>query len=430
MDNTQETFSALEQLKNQLWSIHAREVSDTKRMLQNMATAVDNIEKKELCETASRLRNLATDLGNIGKKEHGFMKIFGIEDDELVHSRFLAWLLDPSETHGLGAYFVEKFLCKATSKARNFDISNLDFSNLSVKREEISDTSRSDIRLFDQSGSFHCTIENKIRSREGDDQTNRLYGGFHGMAPIELFIFLSLGEKEKPKNPNFISLTYREVLPLLKELLKVSSDNDTRFLIENYVNTLERLIMSEKFEGYSEKTKLYYEYWKYIDEVKNAFEQDRKALLSTLEEEIKRRKWWDDKSWEMEKTGGEIYVWKTPWYLNEKEGVYFELQPSNRERAISLYVYGEPSGFSTGFSKIFKDFLEKKHPGKLASDFRKTFSTAVSKFLEKEIQFSPAEKDQVEKILKSLDEMVVHFEEIIDMSIDAFKKKRVRQTES
>jgi len=33
-----------------------------------------------------------------------------IIDNEIRHSNFLAWLLDPSETHGLGDYFLNLFL--------------------------------------------------------------------------------------------------------------------------------------------------------------------------------------------------------------------------------------------------------------------------------------------------------------------------------
>ena len=36
--------------------------------------------------------------------------------------------------------------------------------------------------------------------------------------------------------------------------------------------------MSEKFEGFSEKTQLYYQYYKYTNEIKKAFEKDRKLL--------------------------------------------------------------------------------------------------------------------------------------------------------
>jgi len=39
-----------------------------------------------------------------------------IKDNELKHSVFLSWLLDPSETHGLGDYFLKIFLRKPLSK--------------------------------------------------------------------------------------------------------------------------------------------------------------------------------------------------------------------------------------------------------------------------------------------------------------------------
>ena len=38
------------------------------------------------------------------------LDILGVARDELAHSNMLAWLLDPSETHGLGLFPVRKFL--------------------------------------------------------------------------------------------------------------------------------------------------------------------------------------------------------------------------------------------------------------------------------------------------------------------------------
>jgi len=63
------------------------------------------------------------------------LKVFGLEDNELVHSNFLAWLLDPLENHGLGHYFVQEFVRIVASKTDAIDITDLNFSNLQVERE-------------------------------------------------------------------------------------------------------------------------------------------------------------------------------------------------------------------------------------------------------------------------------------------------------
>jgi len=426
MEKTRETLSALEQLKDQLNGIANREILETERMLHSLMVDAVNIQRSELSENATRLRSLAEDVVSIQKKEFSLMKVFGIENYELAHSSFLAWLLDPLGDHGLGSQFAYKFICQATSKIKEFDLTGVDFRNLCVDREISGDESRLDIRMRDPLGSFLCVIENKILSKEGTDQTNRLYRDYHNVSSKELFVFLTLDEKAKPVNSNFTPITYKEVLSILRSLSEESVNPNTKFLIRHYINTLERLIMSENYEGFSERTKLYYRYQKYIDEVRKAFDQDRQLLLSTLEEEVKRRQWWDDKFWRMDRTGGDITIWKNLWYLTEHQGVYIELYLHKSQPAFSLYIYGEPSEFSIKFGPVFKRLLDEENSSRLTDAYTKTFMRGVSRFVEREIPLSLTEKDQVQKILSSLDEMVQIFEKTIDRSIEEFRKSSSR----
>jgi len=426
MEKTRETLSALEQLKDQLNGIANREILETERMLHSLMVDAVNIQRSELSENATRLRSLAEDVVSIQKKEFSLMKVFGIENYELAHSSFLAWLLDPLGDHGLGSQFAYKFICQATSKIKEFDLTGVDFRNLCVDREISGDESRLDIRMRDPLGSFLCVIENKILSKEGTDQTNRLYRDYHNVSSKELFVFLTLDEKAKPVNSNFTPITYKEVLSILRSLSEESVNPNTKFLIRHYINTLERLIMSENYEGFSERTKLYYRYQKYIDEVRKAFDQDRQLLLSTLEEEVKRRQWWDDKFWGMDRTGGDITIWKNLWYLTEHQGVYIELYLHKSQPAFSLYIYGEPSEFSIKFGPVFKRLLDEENSSRLTDAYTKTFMRGVSRFVEREIPLSLTEKDQVQKILSSLDEMVQIFEKTIDRSIEEFRKSSSR----
>jgi len=409
-------------MTTQLEVIIRDEHDKTNRLLENLKEDLADIQGKEIKEISTGLCSLVQELGFIEKKEFSFMKTFGLEDNELVHSNVLAWLLDPLESHGLGSQFAEKFLFKVALKTSSFDIAHLDFKNLQVEKEISSEKSRLDIRIFESCGKFQCIIENKIWSSEGNDQTMRLYRDFHDETyKEELFVFLTLDKESKPKDPHFISLNYEEVSPILTELLN-TADGDTRFLIKHYSNTLERLIMSEKFEGFSERTQLYYRYYKQIDEVKKAFDKDRKLLLTNLEEAIRKSSWWN-KNWGTESTGGDISLWKNSWYVSEKEGIYFQLYMYITELGFAIRIYGEPSDFAAKFMPIFRKSVDEKYPGKRAGDFKKTFSTGVSKFIEKEIPFSPVEKNQVKIILEKLTEMLDLFDGIIETSLSSFKKE-------
>jgi len=404
-------------MQSQIEIIRAHEIVKTGQALKNLRKKLGKIGQKELEETRANLRSLAVEMSSVEKKEFSFMKIFGLEHDELVHSSFLVWLLDPLESHALGSFFVKSLL-----ERTELEIEELDFSKLQVEKEISGDKSRLDIRVFDSCGKFQCVIENKIWSSEGADQTTRLYNDFHDEAyEKELFIFLTLNQK-KPKNQHFISIDYEQVLAILTKLLDVA-EGDTRFLIKHYSNTLERLIMSEKFEGFSERTQLYYQYYKYTDQIKKAFEKDRKLLLDTLEEAIKEKSWWNENSWKLERSGGDIRIWKDSWRLSKRGGVYVELYMYITELGFAIRIYGKPSEFAAKLMPIFKRLTNEQYPEKMPGGLRKTFSPRVSRFLEKEIRFSPTEKNQIKKILESLNEIIGLFDDAIKKSINELKKK-------
>jgi hypothetical protein len=314
----------------------------TKQKLQMLADEFLSIEKGNLEDAKKKLACLTIEHANIEKKYKSFMRILGVEGNELMHSNFLAWLLDPLEEHGLGIEFPKSFLALAAAKIPNLNLEDVDYSSLIVERETSGENSRLNIRLVDTAGLFNCIVENKIFSDEGEKQAFRLYKNFSGICPKELFVFLTLDEDAVPKDKHFISVTYTELLPVLSRLSDVST-GDTKILIKNYLTTLKGLIMSSKFNGYSEKTQLYFKYSEQIHDVNASFNQDRKLLLLALKERIIGSKWWSS-NWEMEPTDAQISIWKKNWF-KDKSGVYFWLYPSTERPAFFLTVYGEQSPF-------------------------------------------------------------------------------------
>ncbi len=420
MTNFLEIQSNLMQLTSELEVIAQKDLADMKQNLDTLERELHGIERKEVEYSADSLCSLSSNLRKIERKKFSILKVLKIEKNENVHSNFLAWLLEPTENHGLGTMFVDEFLKVIERKVPKFSgtLALINTLDILVEREVSNETSRLDIRLMDTKGFFHCTIENKISSAEGADQTNRLYNDFHGICAHEMFIFLTLNGKEKPINKNFLTLTYIELLPILLKIESKAVD-DTKLLIINYVNTIERLIMADKFNGYSERTQLYFRYEKQISEVKAAYEEDRRLLLSSLEDGIKKRQWWDESSWKITTTGSIINVWKSRWW-QDPTGFYIELRPWIEQPAVELFIYGTPATFSAKFVHILKKNMDKKYPGKIPGDFIKHL-TGVNKFIEKIIRFLPGDKDQTEKVLNCLDQMVNQFEKILDESIEDYK---------
>ena len=98
--------------------------------------------------------------------------ILNISRAEIRHSSFLAWLLDPNETHGLGKLLLTKFLRElATSEIANdfneFEIGKLNFNNVELRREW------RNIDLLIIFDTHVICIENKVDSQDHSNQLSR-----------------------------------------------------------------------------------------------------------------------------------------------------------------------------------------------------------------------------------------------------------------
>lgn len=125
-------------------------------------------------------------------KRKSITDIYGVARKELQHSNFLAWLLDPYESHGLGAYALERFLLlvarrgmfqknndKGFSSVKNdLLLLQLNVSNVSIVTEYNVNGGRIDILVENiQIGdkTVNLIIENKVDSKEHDGQTSTYY---------------------------------------------------------------------------------------------------------------------------------------------------------------------------------------------------------------------------------------------------------------
>ena len=97
--------------------------------------------------------------------------------NEIRHSNFLSWLMNPYEKHGLRDYFLKEFLKEALKnfsqdekiKAKIDDIVFEDFSDVEIRREY----KNIDLLIINHKSKFLCLIENKIGSGEHSKQLER-----------------------------------------------------------------------------------------------------------------------------------------------------------------------------------------------------------------------------------------------------------------
>lgn len=227
--------------------------TDTKEKIQQL-------EKLLLSEDLEELNN-ATANFNI-------FNALKLQNNEIRHSNFLAWIMSPIETHGLGDYFLKEFLKSAIkdySLNENIGISLKDIVFLNLDDTEIKREYKNiDLLLISPQNKFVCIIENKIWTGEHDCQLERyaeiVNSEFKDYK--KLYIYLSPTNECNSELLNrcyqgsnntvyYIPMNYLQVHDVINKTLKFkakSMNEDVKIFIEHYNSMLERNIMGQTSE--------------------------------------------------------------------------------------------------------------------------------------------------------------------------------------
>ncbi|WEV64627.1 MULTISPECIES: PD-(D/E)XK nuclease family protein [unclassified Bifidobacterium] len=218
---------------------------------------------------------------------------------EIKHSAFLAWLMDPSGPHGLGDLFIHRLLAQlyvdnsekfAESGVASFvPLAADDLSELNVVRES---EDRIDILAKTIDDRMVMCIENKVDSglhnRQLDDY-HQYIESTYGNRQYRIYVLLAPEGFEIPKdqcqNPAiWLTLSYSSVAKVL-ESLRDSAQGRTQILIEDYV----RLLKKENIVNDEEQNKLAYNLYRNYSEVFDFVSQactDQSAVEQYLIEKV------------------------------------------------------------------------------------------------------------------------------------------------
>lgn len=199
---------------------------------------INDIESNDL---EKELKNLLDDenLNTINRSVSEFnpFRVLKLEHYEIRHSNFLAWLLNPQESHGLKVVFLKKFLEKINeinNNVNNIPIDEISNKNITIKREW------QNIDILIEGKAFVCVIENKIYSGENGTQLQKYRDIIENKFSDKkaYFIYLTLN-KETPSDEKYKNITYSgSILPILKDIIDGAKDQVKSF-IKQYINILE-----------------------------------------------------------------------------------------------------------------------------------------------------------------------------------------------
>jgi len=197
------------------------------------AFVLDNKELKEI-------ENLTTSFN--------IFEAIGVIRQELRHSDFLRFLLDPSASHGLGDAFLSSFLKKALQEGEGevgvIDIDVADFTGVEVRRE----WRNIDILIIDPRNKLAFLIENKIGTGEHSDQLNRYKEIVDKAFPEYRKVFLFLTpDGEPPSHDEYIPISYSDVRSAVEEVRnhrKSTIGPDVEIILRHYSEMIGGYIVS------------------------------------------------------------------------------------------------------------------------------------------------------------------------------------------
>ncbi len=187
-------------------------------------------------------------------KEPNIFRALSIERNELKHSNFLSYILDPRENHGLKDIVLKKFLRDIFSASSNvvrtlFDADYIDMQCIEIRREwrniDILIILKDDIVL----------IENKVDSVDHSRQLMRYHGIVEDTFPdkVKHYVYLTpdgSSPQDEEARDIYIDYSYAQILNIIDSILllyKNSISQKVLFYLSDYVISVKReLLMNDE----------------------------------------------------------------------------------------------------------------------------------------------------------------------------------------
>lgn len=178
----------------------------------------------------------------------------GMVRQEIRHSNFLAFLLNPSASHRLGDIFLKTFLKRLLIGANDASVSSIDIdiadlADTQVRRE----WKNIDILLFSETSRIVCVVENKVDSQEHSNQLYRyreiVLKQFKDFKHI--FVYLTptgLLPNSNEDQQHWLPYSYDKVAASLDDLsnrYRSTIGSEVHTLIQHYSSLIKRHLMED-----------------------------------------------------------------------------------------------------------------------------------------------------------------------------------------
>lgn len=223
--------------------------------LENNLQTDDSFKQKQALLKLLTSEDFA-ELQAISNNKFNIFQALKLQNNEVKHSNFLGWLLNPFESHYLmDCFFKELLKIALRNDSILVDIILKDLTDAKVTLEKMTnDGRRMDIFIDCPRNKLVCVIENKIWSGEGCNQledyrnyilNNDKYKDYK----YKIFLFLTPYKYSPCEDyKGYIRINYGDILKAINNLMKQYGcllEDDVKIFIEHYKRMVERNIMGE-----------------------------------------------------------------------------------------------------------------------------------------------------------------------------------------
>ena len=172
-------------------------------------------------------------------KNFNIFEVLNISHLEIKHSDVLAYLFNNKESHNLKDTFLKEFIYEVEATS-NIDLNLTLDDSYTIKREYAIPNGFVDLLLISYKHKTIIVIENKIQSKERDNQLKKYKEHFKdkGTGYKLVFIYLTMND-EKASDDEYISVNYTTVIKSLERVLRYKNYSEKiEYFLEDYLEVL------------------------------------------------------------------------------------------------------------------------------------------------------------------------------------------------
>ena len=184
----------------------------------------------------------------LGFSTPNIFSVLKVSRNEIRHSNFLAWLLNPRGSHGLGDLVLKRFLREVFSSTKFSDVDQIEVEGLDTSKAEIL-REWNHIDLLVVLENVVVCLENKVFSQEHSNQFERYKSVLDSTFPTKRKVFVYLnpnGDEPQDDNETYQPLSYDFLVETLERIVDVYGDSIKPQVItylKDYISTIKRDIM-------------------------------------------------------------------------------------------------------------------------------------------------------------------------------------------